>query len=162
MDNEPGIICLTEHWLKPDEEAFMKINGYTMISSYSRRTVQHGGACVYVLEHIKSMKLGFIEEMSIEGHIDCSCILLPSEKCIVLSVYRTGLGQLSTFLDKLDEILNILTKKYSKHRIICCGDFNINLLDNSHTKNVFIDTMSSYNMTHLINDELESQTLLKH
>ncbi|VEN51388.1 unnamed protein product [Callosobruchus maculatus] len=29
-ENEFDIICLTEDWLKPEEEAFMKISGYTM------------------------------------------------------------------------------------------------------------------------------------
>nr|CAI5850922.1 unnamed protein product [Callosobruchus analis] len=48
----PDVLCITEHWMEPEEHNFVKIEGYVMKSVYTRRKMKHGGACILTRKHI--------------------------------------------------------------------------------------------------------------
>ena len=47
MEREPDFLCFSEHWMAPGEDEYVKINKYKLISSYSRKDMQHGGVCIF-------------------------------------------------------------------------------------------------------------------
>lgn len=147
---KPDVLCLSEHWLNIVEESTIRIDGYRMVSCHSRREMKHGGVCIFALEGINCEKVTLIEDISIDGQIECACIKIPSIKCICLCVYRTNLGNVNIFLEHLDQALGLLTNKFKSYRLVCCGDFNVNLLEKTHASEIFLDTLKSYNMRQLI------------
>ena len=67
----------------------------------------------------------------------------------VLSLCRAPSGNLSSFLLKLDTILQSLYT--SKLHFIKCGDINISYLNKSENKNQLDSLLLSYNLTSIIN-----------
>lgn len=68
---------------------------------------------------------------------------------IIINIYRSPLGCINTFHEKLECILNDTCKKYNKYKTVVVGDFNINFLDQSKAKNI-INLFGSYNLTQVI------------
>ena len=150
QEAKTDILCLTEHWLRQEQKDFYKLDGYTMMSCYARESMQHGGACIFVSEKLDFEPAKDIENKSIEGEIECSCILSKSKKIILLCIYRTNLGNLNVFLKSLEDILSYVQGKFKFYKIILCGDFNINLLENSQNRNQFIDLLLTFNLIQTI------------
>lgn len=69
---------------------------------------------------------------------------------IILSVYRSPLGDLNIFLLKLDEVLIFITKKFPKADIILCSDHNIDLLKQSPSQSKLLDLVHSFNIKETI------------
>lgn len=149
LEQKPNLICLTEHWLKPAEEDFIKLEGYKMVSSFSRLDMAHGGACIFSTEHDFEEITG-IKEISIEGHIECACVKSNKNKIIVLCIYRSNLGDFDAFIEKLGDIFDKIQLKYKTFKIVLCGDFNVNLMENSNQTQVFLDLISANNMSQTI------------
>nr|CAI5845248.1 unnamed protein product [Callosobruchus analis] len=93
----PDVLCITEHWMEPEEHNFVKIEGYVMKSVYTRRKMKHGGACILTRKHIDAERIDSIEEMSVDGQVECACVKLGTANCVVLCVYRTCLGIMKFF-----------------------------------------------------------------
>lgn len=121
-----------------------------MVSCHSRREMQHGGVCIYALDYLECKEVKEIESVSTDGQIECACIKISSMKCICICIYRTNLGNIDVFLHKLEEIFELILNKFSSYRLICCGDFNINLLEISNNSESFLDILKSYNFRQLV------------
>ena len=83
--------------------------------------------------------------LSVEQTIEMACAEL--EHFIVVSVYRPPTGLYEHFEIILEQVLVKLSG--SRKLIVVCGDFNINLLDNSTTCIRFRSLLNSYNLDNL-------------
>jgi len=70
-------------------------------------------------------------------------------KLCVLAIYRSPLGNFTTFLSNFDLILNkFFNLKFS---FIICGDININYLVESLKKNLLDNILHSFNRSSVVN-----------
>lgn len=131
----------------------LNIPKYRIVSHYSREKFIHGGTCIFVREDLDGfLELSVINKMSVEKEIEASCVLSKTRKLIILSVYRTCLDNIQVFVNKLDQMLFEIEKDYSGHKVLICGDFNINLMEDTETKRNFLDLLNIYGFNPTINE----------
>lgn len=150
LEEKPNILCFTEHWLKPAQEEFLKIQGFEMISCFSRMEMLHGGACIYIKETLHFEEVLCIKNKSVEGHIECACVQNKDMKTIIVCIYRTNLGDFNVFIEKLEKILETILVKFKKYKLILCGDFNLNLLEKNNQTTIFLDLLRAYDISQTI------------
>ena len=46
-DQNPKILCLSDHWGMPGTEDTMTLPGYTLVASFFRDVRKHGGVVIY-------------------------------------------------------------------------------------------------------------------
>ena len=131
MEVCPKLVCVTEYWYTENETTNMKIENYTMISSFTRKNKAHGGSAIFAQDGYDAEEVEELQQKSIEGHLDCSSVCSRSQKLLVICIYRPSLGELDLFFNTLHDILNICYDKFFRFKMVLCGDFNINLLNNN-------------------------------
>lgn len=135
-------VCLTEHFIIRGEEQFLKLNNFHLTSIYSRQMQRRGGSCILLRNGFQGVELLDINELSIEKHFEICCIEIAQLKLIVICIYRTPNSNIKLFFDKINETLTNL--RHKKHKIIICGDFNINTLVNDSISAQFLEILSNY------------------
>jgi len=124
--------CLSEHHLKHFEIDFIYMDQYKIGAKFCRETLKNGGVGIFVHDTLQctNINLGeFCKEQDIEA---CAVkINLLSITICIICIYRSPTGK---FLHTLDSILSFLHNNTIK--IIICGDFNINYLNENDKKNV--------------------------
>jgi exonuclease III len=145
VNDEPSIICISEHHLNVYEMDVTHIPNYKFGAGYCRKKHKNGGVCIFVHEDYKFTILN-LQKFSKERDIEIAAIKLELNKVriIVLCIYRSPVGDFDYFLNKLDSILNSLHKFNSE--FIICGDFNINYLENNNRKSKLEALLSTYNL----------------
>lgn len=150
MNKKPDLICLSEHWMKKEEEIFIRIEGYKLGCSFARLSMKHGGACIFGREDLHLEEETNIVQRSVEGIIECAAVVAKCLRLLVVCVYRRGLGSFETFIDKLEEILDYIRVKYVKFKLVLAGDFNLNMLVKTVQNDLLIDLLSGYNLKQTI------------
>ena len=152
INPKPLCICITEHWYTAPEKSFMKLEEYAVISAWTRRDTKHGGSCIFVKKGVEAEELEYLNNKSIEGHIECSSIVCRAVKSIVLCIYRPPTGNLNSFFENLTEILDMCQNHNSlkKYKIILCGDFNINMETVNPISQSFKTLLLTYNLSQTI------------
>jgi len=97
------------------------------------KTKQKGGVCMFIHKSIKFTTLN-IDSYCLDQDFEVCAIHLNSfcDKLCILAIYRSRLGNFSTFLSNSDLILNKFFNL--KFNFIICGDININYLVESFKK----------------------------
>nr|CAI5835608.1 unnamed protein product [Callosobruchus analis] len=139
------IICLSEHWMAADNLKSVNIDGYKLISAFCRNKTIHGGVAIFTKPTLKcrNVDLGcFCREVHTEM---CAIEFVNNnEKYVVVSLYRSCLGDFNIFLHQFEDALNTLSEHYEK--IIIMGDFNVNFIGNSNSLKTLKGLISSYNI----------------
>jgi len=86
-----------------------------------------------------------ISEFSQEGHLEVCATKIIEINTIILSVYRSPLGDINTFLEGMEEVLSKLNEIHSG-KLIIGGDYNINFLQTSKYRNLLIQLLGSYGL----------------
>ena len=148
----PDIILITEHWLKPDECFY--VPEYKPICVTCRENSIHGGTLILIK---KSASLSgyftvidkfnyLIEEKTFEFSL-CYCKRL---NLYIICLYRSPLGSVKQFLERLDLILSNIS---SSSRIILAGDLNVNYNDsNSLNTTLLANLLVSYGLDMHVNE----------
>ncbi|KAK9885121.1 hypothetical protein WA026_009345 [Henosepilachna vigintioctopunctata] len=66
---QPGILCLTEHWLQQDNMKTIQLDGYELVSYFSRDQ-PYGGSLIYASNELEMEELSEIISMSVQHHIE--------------------------------------------------------------------------------------------
>lgn len=125
----PSIICITETWLRTQEEAKLKkyeIKGYNFIVKNRETGARGGGVGIYVSDKFSSQELPNIKITSCESlfiKIETQRNSFVTVGCIYSSPTNRDTRE---FIDSLDDALQSLTAANQKS--IIAGDFNIDLL----------------------------------
>lgn len=138
------VLCITEHWLKGHEFMF-NFNNHNIVSSFFRKSCNRGGSLIMVKHNLKSKERRDIVDMSVERHIELSCVEL--EQFIIVCVYRPPSADYNLFESVIDEVLSSIFR--TPKNIIVCGDFNINLLENSPFCGRLLNTFKSFNLVNV-------------
>jgi len=101
----PHILCITEHHLCHEELAALHAENYVLGSSYSRKSKQKGGVCIFVHKSLKFTPL-IVDEYCTDQDFEV-CAIHPKsshDKLCILAIYRSP--NFNTFLTNLDLILH--------------------------------------------------------
>ncbi|XP_047115586.1 uncharacterized protein LOC124795558 [Schistocerca piceifrons] len=109
-----------------------------------RKTSMHGGTCIYVREDVKHENLKFTKQLGEEQNFEISATELTNLNIIVICIYRSPDGNVTTFTENLENALNSI-KIVSKTTIIC-GDFNIDFNKNSKDRLNLEALLKTYNI----------------
>lgn len=141
------VLCLTEHWLKRCE-MLVSIDNYKVISSFTRESAIRGGSLILLNDTLQSKERKDIVSLSVERNIELSCAEL--EQYVIVCVYRPPSGSYHLFESIMEEALQKVCN--CKKRIVVCGDFNINILDDSQNSVRFLNLFKSFNLLNLFDE----------
>jgi Reverse transcriptase (RNA-dependent DNA polymerase) len=153
-------ICISETWLKADNENSQSIKNYEGI--FANRTSRiGGGAAIFVKKSITyERKLCFCDEVNSIVKIK---LKTNEENINLISVYRppySNVTLVSDFLCKFEEIL-----KDCDGTTIITGDFNFDLIDQDANTKKYIDISTSAGFHFLYNCDVTreaSKTCIDH
>ena len=146
----PHVLCLTEHHLKKTQLGRFYIENYKLGAHYCREKREKGGVAIFVHNSLASTNIDIVRHCKDQDIEICAVKLsFGALNICVVTLYRAPSGNFSTFLLKLDTILQSI---YSpKLHLIICGDININYLKESEIKSKLDSLLLSYNLTSTIN-----------
>ena len=137
----PGILTLSETWLRESEAHCAVIDGYVGYHS-CRPTARGGGVSVYVCEGYASCRID--ELCTVDDTIEICTVRVTFRyfELFVLGIYRPHSDNIDNFVNRLSMILNhdVLHGK----RIVVLGDLNINLLLQNSQVDYFCMEMYSH------------------
>ena len=142
-----NVICLSEHWLNKGNETVYNLKGYNWCSKYLRQRHIHGGTAILCRNDTPAHPVDSITNMSEELHFEAAAAHLPEQNLLVISVYRSGLGDFQQFLTLLERALSYAMTTYPPDiNIVVCGDFNVQLMNNCDRAQQLINTMEMFNL----------------
>lgn len=149
LNKNPIVICLSEHFIKRNEEKYLNINNFYLGAIYSRESQRRGGTCILCKKGYESTELHDLKQFAMEKHFEVCGLIIKQIKLIILFIYRTPNSDVNKFFENLTKmLLKFQTKKYN---IIICGDFNIDLLTSDKTTSKFKEILLNYGMHYYIN-----------
>jgi hypothetical protein len=108
---DPHILCFSEHHMVEQHLLFLKLNGYTLGSSYSHQTFQKGGVCTFTRKDLFYSKTD-VSYFCDEKHFE-TCAVQTEIKgfhIIIICIYRFPSGDFRQFLRLVDSTLKSLHK----------------------------------------------------
>lgn len=151
---KPHIIVLSEHDMKSDEIERLNINNYSLNSYFSRQKSKNGGVMILSQNELRGKQVAIpdaiLKEIREEKLFEfcASMYKVDSFKFIVVGLYRSPSSPVNNFIDKLDTLIEYLSKKCQT--VIWAGDININVLANSKEHEMLKNLLKSHHMTYLI------------
>ena len=145
IDIDFQAVCITETWLTDTTPInLFNIPGKNFI--HKHRTNKIGGGVGIYLNNNLDFKLR-PDLDKLDGDIECifAEINMKNHKNMLIgSIYRPPQGNIKSFIDKLNDILNVIKSEKKIQYIM--GDFNINLINyHSHyLTNEFVDMIYSF------------------
>lgn len=143
-DEGVDVLCLSEHWLQLDTISSVKIQGYSLVSNFSRTNSIHGGSLILVKDSLVALfrPCEIVTNASIESHSEM-CSVLLNDVCIICC-YRPYNGDFNLFYSSLSvAIANAL--KFCKY-VILAGDLNVDYSRDSANKKALCDIFDSFNL----------------
>ena len=86
-------------------------------------------------------------------------IVAPSSSVVVVNIYRPPSALISSFIDKLDDLLGTIIS-YSNNKIPLCGDFNCPGLDETHIDYGLLTVLESYGLQLLVHEPTQGGNIL--
>lgn len=155
------IVCLSETFVKSGNEANISLKHFKLADFYSRSQVKRGGVCILVRNGIEFIELPLCKKLAMDKHFECCGTYIPTLKIIILCIYRTPNSDLNIFFDKLNLILNDITKKSNK-KVIITGDLNIDILKNNAISSRLHDIVLNYNLIFHIVEPTRQKSCIDH
>jgi hypothetical protein len=144
------ILCICEHWLSNDELKAVHIPGFYLASSYCRSSRCRGGSAIFIRSGLVSEELCFVVDASVRLVCEVSAVFFSTLNLICLELYRIpDDSNFDTFIDVFSDILLMLNSRNKTNAsIILCGDFNVDILNNSPNpkKYVFLNLLLGFNL----------------
>lgn len=155
MKNENiDVFCMSESWFQPHEIEFINFSNYGIASCYCRNTYIHGGVLILTKRSLQATNLSDIVALSVDKIFECAAIKLTFDDvnyCIIC-LYRAPNTDVNIFLSKLEVCLNLISNKVNLHRIIICGDININYMLKSNDTMALDDLTKSFHLHSVFNE----------
>ena len=117
------ILCIIEHWLEEHEIDYFNFPNFSLHSKFSRKTMKHGGTCIYVKNNIEAKNCTKFENINMEKHFEASIVELPKHRTFIICLYRSPNSNIKISIEKLEFTVNDLNKK--NKNLVIIGDLNI-------------------------------------
>jgi len=141
----PHILCLSENHLSESDLWLIHLTNCSLGANYCRKTFLKAGVSIFVYRNWKYNTIN-IDEYNIDKGSEACAIQLDStfNKLSILTIYRSPRGNFTSFLNRLDLILQKLYN--NKYNIVICGDLNINGLIGNKRRSQLDAVLHSYNL----------------
>lgn len=124
------------------------MNNFYLAAIFSRQNQRRGGTCILCKRGYESIKLDIITDLAVEKHFEICGVEIKKLKLLIICIYRTPDSDIKIFFSHLNK--TFLRFQHKKHKIIICGDFNIDLLSSDANTTNFKELMSNHGMQYLI------------
>lgn len=121
------------------------IKGYVVSSSYTRTDHHGGGVLIMTKSEINGMERRDLVNLSVEMVCEVAAVEIISYSLVIVAIYRPPSGDFDVFLNRMNEILDILSNS-CKH-VIIVGDFNVYFNTLSNRTVLLVDILNSYGFT---------------
>lgn len=122
-----------------------QFNNHKVGSSFTRLGSIHGGSLIILNNQLKFKERKDILSLSVERTIELSAVEL--EQFIVVCVYRPPLSNFELFENIMESVL--LKISHSRKKLLICGDFNVNILENSTMSVRLLNLFKSGNLNYI-------------
>jgi exonuclease III len=124
---------MSEHHLTKEAILNLNIDNYKLGAYYCRKITKSGGVCICICKSYQYVNLD-LDKYCSEQDIEVCAIRLRqnSRNLYVLSIYSSPSGNLNVFIERLEELLNKISR--DQDYIVICGDFNANFITNKQKK----------------------------
>jgi hypothetical protein len=148
-ENNLNVICLIEHWSPIDEINHLTIDGFYLGACYSREQHIRGGVAIYLKKSIHARALN-LQSLSDEKHFEVTAVFIDSMKLIIVSLYRSPSGDSKLFLEKLEILLNLLSR-WDSYFVVFGGDLNaeFDITSNRRTVGEFLNILRQFNFRYV-------------
>lgn len=121
------------------------ITDYSLSAYYCRRDRIHGGVAIFCKSSLKQTCLD-LGSFCVELNFECCACMITIDKTTygIVLIYRSPVGCIDTFLEGLNDVLNIVESKCNK--IILCGDLNIDIRKKSIKADMLRDIFESHDL----------------
>lgn len=143
------VLCFSEHFMSKYEIHNLTIENYNVVTSYCRSNSIHGGVTILSKENgYNFIPCEIINSLSIEVQCEIIAAECPEINLVIVTVYRSPLGDFEIFLTNFNTVLSKL--QILNRDIIINGDFNIKFNSNEKRTNDFKDLFTSFSFRHVI------------
>jgi hypothetical protein len=127
---------------------FITVDEFKLTSNFNRSKIIHGGTCIYVKNYLQTRELNYIKGISKEKDFEMSAVENLDYDLIVVCVYRSPDGNFSIFIRNLESVIQKV--KVRKERLILCGDWNINFMQESKRLSDVQELLSLHNIVNTV------------
>lgn len=161
-NSEPDVVCLSETFVRAEDKNYIKIHNYNTAACFCRNQ-KRGGTCILVKRDLFYKELKFLDTLAVQKSFECCGVEIPSNNLIILSIYRTPTSDPFFFIEKLEQVLNIIMKKYNCNKnIIIAGDFNINTLKQGKITENLQDFAQNFDLQIHVKEPTRNQSCIDH
>jgi len=143
-----NILCFTEHWLAEVQLQVSNIDGFRLVSNFSRSHSASGGSCIFVRNTIETKDVNYLRNLGKEGVFEVSATELFTTNTILACIYRSPDSDFCTFLHTLELLISKVSSK-GKY-LVLCGDLNINFLQQSSKRADLQNLLIMNNLTNIV------------
>ena len=141
-DLKCSVFCVSEHWCSLESIEFIKLTDFNCASVFCRSNHIHGGVAIFVRNDIK-YKVMNVSRYCEEKDFEVVAVNLLDFNVVLLAFYRSPNGNKAVFLANMDKLL-IHLSLLNVH-IFLCGDFNVDINNDSELSNQFLNMLRSVN-----------------
>jgi len=142
------ILCLTEHWQSDQNISYINISGFRLVSAFCRSSSKHGRSGIHIKDGFVTSEINHFTNICEEKNFEMSLIELPMYKFNIVCIYRSPDGQLHTFLNKLELVIQKLLNK--NKILLLCGDWNIDFLREDSDQKDLTDLLLRCNLVNVV------------
>ena len=142
----PDILALTETWLESNSHE--NLTGYKSYHTV-REIGLSGGVSLFIKEEFVSNPISSASFANESIEVITAELEHENKTWVIIAIYRPIRGPAHQFIDYLAEILN--HERIVNKEILIVGDFNINLLQDSSSRNILLEQLNSYHFLPVIN-----------
>jgi hypothetical protein len=143
------VILLYESWITSKNSSIPSLLGFQSFLSECQHN-KSGGVVVYVKQDIPC------ELINVAMHLETFDLLLikvSSIDLLILTIYRHPFAlMLDIFMSELELVITEILLKNSTSKFIIVGDINIDVLKVSKCSKLYLQLLSSYNLTQMVKD----------
>jgi len=141
---EPTILVFSETWFS--ESFTAELEGYSSFHVF-RTNRRGGGVTIYVKSEFRSRCLPNLTGIHIYSEVSAVEVCLGGRKIKVIGIYRPPDRDCRTFAEDIEPLLADVNGTMPTFIV---GDFNLDLLNPSHSCSNFVDVMSATSFSPLI------------
>jgi hypothetical protein len=143
-----NVLCFTEHWLKVEQFSVTNIEHFKLVSKFSIIRNEYGGSCIYVRHRVQTKEQNCMQELCKEKDFEMSTVELVDYKIVLVCIYRLPDGDFRIFLKNLEIVIQKVLLK--RKRVILCGDWNINVMEDSATSRELKNLLLLYSLVNTV------------
>ena len=150
-----GVLLFSETWLtEMNSDIDYHIDDYNLFRWDRQRQMNAGGLCAFIDQNLTCSNTVYQELNKSDVNIEIQWLKISNgknKKMLIGNVYRPPNGDKNVFINELRQMLSNI-QNVENMDIIITGDFNIDVIPESNTKNRLYSSMDDFGLKQLIHE----------